>query len=347
MDRSQPKFLLTSLMGHALIFAVSLLGVAFFEGRKKEIDIPNIRIIPSQLIDELLAGGGGNPNVPVTDEAPAPAGGPTAPPTPIAPPPEVIPPTPTPTPPAPEPPAPEPTPVKPVVKQEPKPLVKPTPVKKPEPKLPKVVADKPKPADHDPKPIAELTKPVPKKPEIDIDPNKVVVRNKPDELVKKRKEKEESDRKAREETERKAYEDWSRQAKARQEGLAASIRNSSQNLGTGFASDKGVKIDVSGPGGAPYANYSAFVKQAYDRAWRLSPSLGSDDVTTEISVTVLRSGEILNARISKRSGLPALDKSVETAIAGVPKLPKFPDTTTDEQRTFTIRFNLKAKNSSG
>ncbi|MBM3845310.1 MAG: TonB C-terminal domain-containing protein [Verrucomicrobia bacterium] len=223
-------------------------------------------------------------------------------------------------------------------------MVKP-PVKKPDTK-PVKPADKPKPVP-EPRPAPEPPKPAPKKPEIALDLNKVVVRNPADTQERKRKEKEAADRRAQEKAEREALEKWNREVQARRDGLAASAKNSSALLGTGFASDKGVKIEVGGPGGAAYANYLAVVRKHYDSAWRLSPSLGDQDQTAEVSVTILRSGEILNARISKRSGNAALDKSVESALAQVRRLPPFPETSTDAQRTVTILFNLKAKRSSG
>lgn len=359
MERSQQKCLLASVGGHLLLAAVFALGSAFAAFNKPALEVPNIRVIPSKLVDELLAGGGGNPNKPMTDEAPAPGGAPEPAASPTPPPPEpavapapppvstsdptpVTPPEPAPKPPEKPEPAPKPDKPTPVVKPEP---TKPVISKKPEVK-PTKPTDKPKPTP-DPKATTDVKTP-PKKPEIDIDLSKVVTR--PNNAEAKKREREAADRKAREAAEtaqRKAHEEWANQVKVRQEGLAASLQSATRQLGTGFASDKGVSIDVGGPGGVAYANYGAFVKKAYDNAWILSPSLGDGDTTAEVSVTVLKSGEILSARISRRSGNSPLDKSVETALARVRSLPPFPEGARDEQRTFTIRFNLKAKRSSG
>ena len=64
-------------------------------------------------------------------------------------------------------------------------------------------------------------------------------------------------------------------------------------------------------------------------------------------MTIQKSGEILSARISKRSGFPALDKSVEAAIARVKRVRPFPEGATEDQRTYVIPFNLKAKRQTG
>ena len=55
-------------------------------------------------------------------------------------------------------------------------------------------------------------------------------------------------------------------------------------------------------------------------------------------MVLLRSGEVLSARISRRSGLPALDKSVEAALNRVKRVAPFPEGSKDEQRSFTIEL---------
>jgi TonB family protein len=58
---------------------------------------------------------------------------------------------------------------------------------------------------------------------------------------------------------------------------------------------------------------------------------------------VARDGRIIRATIVDRSGNRVLDLSVQKALDSVTKLPPFPEGSRDDQRTFTIDFNLKAK----
>ena len=63
----------------------------------------------------------------------------------------------------------------------------------------------------------------------------------------------------------------------------------------------------------------------------------------KVKVVIARDGSVITDAILKRSGIPALDKSVENALNRVRQLPPFPEGAKDAQRTFIINFNLKAK----
>jgi len=58
---------------------------------------------------------------------------------------------------------------------------------------------------------------------------------------------------------------------------------------------------------------------------------------------VARDGSILSAEIVSRSGHREMDRSVDQALRLVSKLPPFPESARDSERTFLIRFNLEAK----
>ena len=349
MDQSQQKCLFASAGGHVSLFLVFVFGSAFFISKPPIDDRPAVRFYPTSFVDALVAGGGGNPDKPQADAVPA-----GAPPPPIPTP--VQPPDPQPPTPAPEPivqkivdPPPEPQ------KREEKPDVveKPTPtatvvklaqVKKTEPKV--VVKDaQKKPKDSTEKTVTDPPKTKVKTiPQIDIDPSKTIVR---DNEAQKAKAREKARQRAQAEAEQKAQEEAYSHAKAAADARKRAFQDSLANLGSGFSKDKGVAVEVGGPGGEAYANYGSFVKQAYDSAWIVSSSLGDDDITAEITVVVLKSGEIASARISRRSSLSALDKTIETALTRVKRFPPFPEGAKDEQRTFRLRFNLKSKRSTG
>jgi TonB family protein len=126
--------------------------------------------------------------------------------------------------------------------------------------------------------------------------------------------------------------------------LASKIdRSSGAELSAGFKD--GVKVEVGGPGGQAYAGYALFVREIYENAWQVMPDLANQDFAVTIEVTVSRTGRVLNHRIVNRSGNAAMDRSIQRAMDKVKAtgLPKFPDESTDGERTFSIPFNLKAK----
>src|SRR5262249_36807604 len=100
-------------------------------------------------------------------------------------------------------------------------------------------------------------------------------------------------------------------------------------------------IDVPGPGGAAYANYSSFVQAVYYRSWTPPPDLADDSAAVQVRVVILRSGTVESFKIIKRSGHAALDKSVER-LRQVSFIAPFPEGATDEKRAFIIEFRLNA-----
>jgi TonB family protein len=271
MDRLQKKCFIASCSLHGVLFLVVLFGAAFFTPEKRNPPVETLRMVPGDLLDNVLAGGGGNPNIARTD---ARIKGDTL-----------------------NPVAPKPQPVK---TELPKPKVEPKPeVAKAEPP-PKTI---PKQAPIELKPVSKTANGA--KPKID--------------------------------PKAKAQAD----AKATQKELAKAIGQVRENMRQGFTA--GTAVEVSGPGGPAYASYRSYVFAAYDNAWQVNPDIANDDSVVVARIVIHRSGRILSAQISQRSGLPALDKSVQRALDSVTSLPPFPQGATDQERTFVIEFSLKAK----
>ena len=293
MDRLGKKCFVASCGMHIVLVLIVLFGAAFFTPEKKIPPVDNLTMIPSVLLENALAGGGGNPKIAPSD---AKIKGDTLDPVPV-----------------------QPTPVKPQV-EPPKPKVtEPPPPKPPEPK--KIETPKPttiKPISKDPPKTATKPKDAP----IELTP------------VSKTK----TDReKARKEAEAKAQ----ASEKAAQDRLAKAIGNVRKNMTQGFTS--GTAVDVHGPGGEAYASYRSFVFAAYDNAWLVKPDIANDESVVIAQVVIHRTGKIVSARIVDRSGNVAIDKSVQSALDRVDHLPPFPSSATDQERTFTIEFSLKAK----
>ena len=111
---------------------------------------------------------------------------------------------------------------------------------------------------------------------------------------------------------------------------------------------KGTVVDIRGPGGEAYANYAQWVKTVYEDAWDPADDLLDDESTAQVTVTILKNGDVITARITKRSGVSSLDKSVQRALDKVRTIGRpFPEGAKEDQRTFTINFNLKAKRLTG
>ena len=136
------------------------------------------------------------------------------------------------------------------------------------------------------------------------------------------------------------------EAKHVQQQVAAAL----EGLATGVKSSgaAGTVVDMPGQGGGEaFIGYETFIFNAYYRAWTPPDSIADKQAGAGVKIVVARDGTIVSSEIIDRSGKPALDKSVERALRLVSKLPPFPESTHDEQRTFLLRFNLEAKESSG
>jgi colicin import membrane protein len=218
------------------------------------------------------------------------------------------PPEPTPPPPEPTPPPPKPTPPpepKPVAKPEPKPQPKPEP--KPEPKP--VVETKPQPKP-EPKPEPK-PKPEPRRPNVDL--NKVVKLPQPTPT----------------------------QPQNRQPDALNQLQRSMENIRRNASSS--TVVQTSGAGGEAFVSYAAIVKQTYEAAWNPPDEIADTANAVQVEVTIERTGRVISGRILKRSGIPALDKSVERALELKAMPVGFPPEIKDSQRTFIINFNLQAK----
>jgi len=319
MDRMQKKCLTASASLHGFLALLLVFGSAFFVAKEKPVAYPKLQFVPSRFVESALSGGGGNPNIARTDDVQK--GSPDAPKQLINPPAQSA---------AKQQPAPAPAP-----EPEPPPV-------KPEPKRTekKVTEPKPEPATSSKKPTPTETakpkitdKPAPTKPRIDLAELKPVTRNVED------KRKAQAEEEAREAT--RQHNAAVASANAARQKLAQQFGKAAGDLQRGFAS--GTKVEVGGPGGEAYANYGAYVQTAFEDAWKIIQDLSDDDAVATIRVRIARDGRVLDARFVSRAGSAAMNKSVQRAMDAVKQLPPFPEFIRDQERSFTIEFNLKAK----
>src|SRR6266542_3964800 len=105
MSRLGKKCLVASSVLHGFLLLLVLFGSAFFVVKERPLSQPKFQFVPSKWVESALAGGGGNPNLPPTDDVQK--GSPTAPAQLLSPPPQPIQPKPQPQPVPPPPPKPE------------------------------------------------------------------------------------------------------------------------------------------------------------------------------------------------------------------------------------------------
>jgi TonB family protein len=128
------------------------------------------------------------------------------------------------------------------------------------------------------------------------------------------------------------------------------IQNSLDELAAGVRSSGSPNtiVDSEGIGGGEaFAGYRDVVFSAYYHAWITPDNATSRLASADAKVTIARDGSIRSAELVRPSGDRALDGSVEQALRRVTKLPPFPASTRDTQRTFVIRFSLEAKEMTG
>jgi colicin import membrane protein len=309
MSRLEKKCFLFSTVLHGLLMAIILFGAAFLSPqRRPDLDLKPLTLVPAKLVDGV-SGGGGNPNVRSADEKPK---GETLTPQPQASP------------------AVEQKKAEPVLQPP-----KPTPERK-EPKLPLQKPDEDKLPKTSPKnpnrPNDEAKKSTEKPPRVDL--SRVVTRKSSSSTAQKSK------------PETEPQDQAEAAGRAAQKRLAALIGNATSRLKEGF--ENGTLVEVGGPGGEAYADYSQFVAAVFDDAWIVSESLLDDNSVAVVIVVIARNGDVISKRITKPSRNPTLDKSVQRALDKVKTIGRpFPEGAKESQREFTIEFNLRSKRAFG
>lgn len=117
-----------------------------------------------------------------------------------------------------------------------------------------------------------------------------------------------------------------------------------KNLRSGLSA--GTTIDMPrgpGGGGAPYANFYDGVKKVYSDAWVVPDGVTDDNATVTASVTIARSGEVLDTSIVVRSGNREVDESVAATLRRVRFAVPLPASASEDKRTVKIKFNVRAQ----
>jgi colicin import membrane protein len=129
------------------------------------------------------------------------------------------------------------------------------------------------------------------------------------------------------------------EARLRSQAIGAAVAG----IQGGLSSSTSIELKGPGGGGLPYANWKQAVKSVYDRAWLLPNGIKADPATAAVEVTVARDGSVVSSRITRPSGNPEVDDSVQAALDRVRFAAPLPDDAKEDQRTITIYFDVQAK----
>jgi protein TonB len=131
---------------------------------------------------------------------------------------------------------------------------------------------------------------------------------------------------------------------------AAAVAGALNDLASGVRANtaRATVVELPGQGGGEaFTGYETAIFNAYYRAWKTPDETTDRLAAAEVKIVVARDGSIVSAEITGKSGDAAMDRSVQRALEAVKELPAFPEKATDSQRSFIIKFNLEAKQSSG
>jgi TonB family protein len=122
------------------------------------------------------------------------------------------------------------------------------------------------------------------------------------------------------------------------EGVAQSVNNLLKALSSGSP----IGLDFPSGNGTGDSSYAQIVKETYTRNWKSIGTPPTSPGSTVVKVTIGKNGTVLSAVIITPSGDEALDRSVQRTLEHVRTIEPFEAGARDQERTYTINFNLQA-----
>lgn len=106
--------------------------------------------------------------------------------------------------------------------------------------------------------------------------------------------------------------------------------------------------DGAGNAGRPdgiaddFSWYRALIKQSIQSAWKKPPIPAGEKIYTEVEIKIAFDGSVTFIKLSRPSGDPAMDASVEQAVRSTPRLPKpLPPGLGSPDYTVIVQFKLE------
>jgi len=125
--------------------------------------------------------------------------------------------------------------------------------------------------------------------------------------------------------------------------ISSALGRAVSNIEGSLSGSTEIKLKGPGGGGVPYANWLWAVKSLYTEAWTVPDGVADDSASVTATVTIARDGTVVSARISRTSGNALVDDSVRAALNRVRTGPPLPESSSQDQRTVSINFNVKSK----
>lgn len=327
MDRTLQRCLVGSTAAHAALLLLVLLLGGLAARKVIEPDVPVLQIIPTDL--RLTMGdqiGGGTPNPLPQAKKEVPGTPPVAPPQPQVTPPQTA--------------TPPPPPTTPKVREEAPPSETAT-----KETAPKTVTPPPTTKSSPPK-IEVAKEPRLMAKAQDLDASRLP--DKPIKMASTPTVQTSSARRRRTDEDKKAAEEAAEAAAAASRARAdriASARTLAEKLSgaaTGVSKNVGAttQIEMPGLGGAAYAPYYAYLQAYLKQQWRKPTTSSEQESAASVELTIGRDGTLLSAEITRRSGVKALDASVEELFRRVRKLNPLPSEFGDARMVVPVKFVL-------
>ncbi|HXD00442.1 MAG TPA: TonB family protein [Verrucomicrobiae bacterium] len=134
-----------------------------------------------------------------------------------------------------------------------------------------------------------------------------------------------------------------RAAAENQRRIANQINKGISRLSGSLSQATVVETSSGDDGGEAAANYRDIVYSIYHAAWNRPVSLNDDSATVVVSISIGRDGRVIRHEITKPSGNPVMDRSIETTLDNVTDIAPFPEGSKDAVRMYSLTFNLTAK----
>jgi TonB family protein len=136
---------------------------------------------------------------------------------------------------------------------------------------------------------------------------------------------------------------------ARRKDMVAAFKKAASGLSHDVSSPTDIDVQpYSGRGsGEAYANYGQAVISIYKQYWVPPEDASSDNPITRVSVTISSDGTVVDSHIIQSSGDASVDHSVQRTLDRVTYIAPFPEGAKDKQRTYIIKFDLKARRLQG
>jgi TonB family protein len=88
--------------------------------------------------------------------------------------------------------------------------------------------------------------------------------------------------------------------------------------------------------------YRALIKQSIQSAWKKPPIPAGEKIYTEVEIKIAFDGSVTFIKLSRPSGDPTMDASVEQAVRSTPRLPKpLPAGLGSPDYTVIVQFKLE------